>query len=180
VLQCIQVRSNVLQYVAVCCSVLHCVSVCCSLFCVLQCVVVCCSASQCVAVCSSNAGGSGLQCVAVRLQHVAVRYSAVQCGTVTYTGNSNEFMSHICTSHTLHLCRSHVTHRQQLKQNKNHIARGWKVSNSTPTYLHYSHNHCTLPLHPTLHACPIITHLLHEQAVRWCGCVLPVMGYYGE
>jgi len=33
-------------------------------------------------------------------------------------------------------------------------------------------------LHPTLHACPIITHQLQEQAVTWCGCVLPVMEYY--
>jgi len=34
------------------------------------------------------------------------------------------------------------------------------------------------PLHPTLHVHPIPAHLLYEQAVRWCGCVLPVMGYY--
>ena len=34
------------------------------------------------------------------------------------------------------------------------------------------------PLHPTLHVNPIPAHLLYEQAVRWCGCVLPVMGYY--
>ena len=37
------------------------------------------------------------------------------------------------------------------------------------------------PLHPTLHACPILSYLLYEQAVRWCGCVLPgycVVGYY--
>jgi len=34
------------------------------------------------------------------------------------------------------------------------------------------------PLHPTLHACPIITQLLQAQAVTWCGCVLPVMGCY--
>ena len=39
----------------------------------------------------------------------------------------------------------------------------------------------TLPLqtlHPILHACPIPAHLLYEHAVRWCGCVLPVMRYY--
>jgi len=34
------------------------------------------------------------------------------------------------------------------------------------------------PLHPTLHAGPIITHQLQEQAVRCCGCVLPVREYY--
>ena len=61
-----------------------------------------------------------------------------------------------------------------------------------PTYLPYPYNlpyiptlplhpnqtlH-TYPIHPTLHVCPIPAHLLYEQSLRWCGCVLPVMGYY--
>ena len=39
----------------------------------------------------------------------------------------------------------------------------------------------TLPLqllHPTLYVFPISAHLLYEHSTRWCGCVLPVMGYY--
>jgi hypothetical protein len=49
-----------------------------------------------------------------------------------------------------------------------------------PTYLPYPYTPTLLlqPPHPTLHACPTITHQLQEQAVRWCGCVLPVMKYY--
>jgi len=49
-----------------------------------------------------------------------------------------------------------------------------------PTYLPYPCIPTLLlqPLHPTLHASPVITHQLQEQAVRWCGCVLPVREYY--
>ena len=49
-----------------------------------------------------------------------------------------------------------------------------------PAYLPYPYIPTLLlqPLHPTLPASPIITQMLHEQAARWCCCVLPVMGYY--
>ena len=172
--KCVAVCGSVLQCVAVCCSAwqftpyiptlpLHtCVAVCCS---VLQRVAVCCSVLQCLTL-LPYPYIPVLQCVAVCcsvLQCVAVCCSALNpYPTPTYLP--------YLTTLLLQTYKTYPTPTYTTPTNLHTYP-------TIPT-LHHIHTLHLQPLHPTLHVYPTPAHRLYEQAVRWCGCVLPVMGYY--
>ena len=108
--------------------------------------------------------------------------------------NKRHIHEHICTSY-LHTSLPYTPTPTNLTPTHNQSYKRTYTLHTYPTYLHCPYKPTkprhpvylphiyipTLPLHPshpTLHACPIITHHLQEQAVSWCGSVLPVMKYY--
>ena len=88
------------------------------------------------------------------------------------------YIANFYTPYTLRTCIHPYPTHQLLQTYKPTHNQSYKRTYTL--HLPYPYIPTLLPqlLHPTLQACPIIKHKLQEQAVRWCGCVLPVMKYY--